>query len=426
MNIAYVVPEFVTEMKGGGLATYINNIAHILANKGHVITIIVKSEKNGSFEYDEKIFIERVNVDLSNVDINLPGSIYRACSKKLNERLLYVHNNVRRIDVVQYANWSALGYYRTDIPTVVRISSDWPYWRAANRLDYSKDALYECEKVTDYLEEIALMNADKVFGPSDLFAGIISKRTGVDIDVIESPFENKHITMDESVYEEKLCNRKYIFTYGSLNLLKGIKLIGDSIYRILKENKDCLYAFAGNDWGWQDECGKKVSAINYVKEHAREFADRVIYLGALSREQLHPIISKAEMCVFPSRVDNLPNACIEAMAMGKIVIGTLNASFEQLIDNEENGFLIEKENVESLCSTIFAVNRLPDCEKECISASAKKRIEKIDSSKIGDETIELFNKVLKGKKIKANKEYYNLIQGKYKQLFAGFGDEIEV
>ena len=51
MRIAYVVPEFVTEVKGGGLASYINNISRILADRGHEITIVVKSDYTELIDY---------------------------------------------------------------------------------------------------------------------------------------------------------------------------------------------------------------------------------------------------------------------------------------------------------------------------------------------------------------------------------------
>lgn len=419
MNIAYVVPEFVTEVKGGGLATYINNISRILASKGHVITIIVKSETNSTFEYSDGIFVERVCVELSHVDLNVPGSIYRACSKQLNERLLYVHENIRRIDVVQYANWNALGYYRTQLPTVVRVSSDLPYCRAANTLGYSKDTIYTCEKVTDCLEELSLMNADRVYGPSKLFADIISKRTGTPIDVIESPFELTHVVEDIAVDEDALKGKKYILSYGNLNLLKGSKLIGDAIYRLLEKNKEIYYVFAGNDGGWTDIEGNHVSAVQYIKEHAGKYADRVVYLGALERAKLYPVIKNAEVCVLPSRVDNLPNACIEAMALGKVVIGTNGASFEQLIENELNGFLIEKEDIESLIERVIYVLNLDAEEKKRIGKKASEVVQRMNADIIGEKVIKLYESVIKEPACIRDECYYNSILDKYNAIISG-------
>jgi glycosyltransferase involved in cell wall biosynthesis len=45
--------------------------------------------------------------------------------------------------------------------------------------------------------------------------------------------------------------------------------------------------------------------------------------------------------VTPSRVDNCPNTCLEAQALGKIVIGTRQSSLEELVDHGVTGFLAE-------------------------------------------------------------------------------------
>ncbi len=46
MHIVFVTPEFVTECRGGGLASYLSNIAKILAEHGHAVTIVTSSRHN--------------------------------------------------------------------------------------------------------------------------------------------------------------------------------------------------------------------------------------------------------------------------------------------------------------------------------------------------------------------------------------------
>lgn len=396
MNIAYVVPEFVTELKGGGLASYINNIAQILAKRGHQITIIVKSEVNERFIYRENITVERVHVDLSKVDPKVPGSFYCEWSKVLNQRLWTLHER-EPFDVAQYANWNALALYRTSIPTVVRISSDLPCWRAANTLQYDPRKKYPCVNKTDHLEDLSLTRADAVFSPSHLLANIISERTGVPIEVIESPFEQKDIQEDHTVYQNMLLDKPYILSFGNLNLLKGCKLIGDVIYDVFDSNDDILYVFAGQDHGWTGEQGEHVSAIEYIKKQAREYADRVVYLGALDRERLYPVIQNSLLCVMPSRVDNLPNACIEAMALGKLVIGTYGASFEQLIHDHENGILVEQDNLVALKSAIIDAIHMPSDDRQKMGKCAIARTKDLSGDIIADKTIEFYRKAVEKK-----------------------------
>ena len=101
---------------------------------------------------------------------------------------------------------------------------------------------------------------------------------------------------------------------------------------------------------WQD---KELRASELLIQMAGEFKNRVILIPPTSvKEQVYDVVSKAELIVLPSRVDNLPNTCIEAMSLGKIVVGTRGASFEQLIQDGYNGWLAEIDNPVSLLEKI--------------------------------------------------------------------------
>ena len=70
------------------------------------------------------------------------------------------------------------------------------------------------------------------------------------------------------------------------------------------------------------------------------------------------------------------------MAHGKVVVGTKGNSFEQLIKDEESGFLCESENPESLMETINKVVTLDDFQRKNIGERAKKRITKLRPEKV--------------------------------------------
>lgn len=395
MKIAYVIPEFVTEREFGGLAVYYDNISRLLAEGGHYIYIFVLSDQTQTVAYYPRITVEKVYVDLQNINEQIQGSFIRERSRVISEKLLqYIKKGVR-FDIVQYANIWALGLERIGIPTVVRISSYQPLLRAADQEFFNIGQMYKAEKVSDYLEEIATLRADAVYSPSKCIADIISKRSGRNITIIESPFyPRRHETRSGKILEGKLKNKRYILTFGTVKILKGAKLIGDCIYRILNACSDLVWVFAGSEFPWRDSGGNLVSPKEYIRQHALEHADRVIFLGKLSQDELFPIISHALFCVMPSRIDNLPNTCIEAMALGKVVIGTLGASFEQLIEDGNSGFLIERENEKKLIDTIRYVYGLPDEQRKEIGKRAQKRIEEMCPEKILAQLLQFYTSVI--------------------------------
>ena len=74
MNIAYILPEFVTEKEAGGLATYYDNISRMFADRGHSITIFVGSYCDEIIEYYSNIRVVRVDINHDNIPYNIPGS----------------------------------------------------------------------------------------------------------------------------------------------------------------------------------------------------------------------------------------------------------------------------------------------------------------------------------------------------------------
>ena len=77
-------------------------------------------------------------------------------------------------------------------------------------------------------------------------------------------------------------------------------------------------------------------------------ADRVQFLGWQSSEQLIESYKQANVFLFPSRHEGMPNAMLEAMASGLPIIATCIAGSEELVLNDETGYLVPPEDIESL------------------------------------------------------------------------------
>lgn len=418
MNIAYVIPEFVTEKEAGGLATYYDNIARLLADVGNNVTIFVLSSINEDIEYYPGVLVKRICISTDTVDATVPGSFMRLWSMEINKVVRNHIDKGYKIDIIQYANFMGLGFDRLDnVPTVMRVSSFRPYLRAADKDKFDINWRYESEKIPDFLEELSVIKADAVYGPSRLTAVLIQEETGRNISIIESPFYPRHISSD---FKEdiNLTNKKFIITFGSLKVLKGAKIIGDSIGEVLKRHEDLYWIFAGAEFPWTDKSGKKIMPSEYINEKAGRLSDRVVFLGKISQERLFSIVKNAEMCVMPSRVDNLPNTCIEAMALGKIVVGTKGASFEQLIIDGRSGFLIERENRDELIGVIGKILSLDFEEKARVGEFAKARINKMAPELIREELLNIYKKTISefGKYIYIDNPQYNIMREKYNKI----------
>jgi glycosyltransferase involved in cell wall biosynthesis len=110
----------------------------------------------------------------------------------------------------------------------------------------------------------------------------------------------------------------------------------------------------------------------FARAECRCFVDRLILLENLPHSRLYPVIEGARLVALPSLIDNMPNSCLEAMGIGKVVIGTEGASFEELISDGVNGFLVRPNDPEALADKLIAAWEDPRLNE--MSMAAKQRM----------------------------------------------------
>jgi glycosyltransferase involved in cell wall biosynthesis len=100
-------------------------------------------------------------------------------------------------------------------------------------------------------------------------------------------------------------------------------------------------------------------------------AERVHFLGWQSRMELPTTYQQANVFVYPSRHEGMPNAVLEAMASGLPVIATRIAGNEELV-NEDCGRLVAPEDVGALKEALAEV--LPNAElRQGMGSAARQR-----------------------------------------------------
>ena len=243
-------------------------------------------------------------------------------------------------------------------------------------------------------EIVQFKNTRFLYGPSQYVADYIKKDLNLpnEIKIIETPFELKKDTNDESILnqlKETTHNASYLLFFGTVGLLKGALEIANSVYEILDKYKDVYLVLVGKENFIDNK-----SPVKNIKEKAKQYKDRVIWYNNLSHRQLFPIIKNAKAVVLPSRIDNLPNTCIEAMGLGKIVIGSRGASFEQLIEDGKNGFLCNANDYKSIITSVDKLMKLSDNDIQNMDKCAGERIKRLSMDNIGTKIIEYYSSVM--------------------------------
>jgi glycosyltransferase involved in cell wall biosynthesis len=377
MRIAFITPEYITEKNfDGGLANHLGRVCPMLVERGHQVIVIVASDEDGTF-FKDGVEIHRVIVPSSGGPYWLHGLTFKRFreakqwirqSWALNQTFASVHRN-NRIDIVQYSSYMATGLYRLkSVPSVIRLSS---YERLLQQAYSLPESLNNRFKI--YLEKKSLIQADAIFGPSNLVADAVMNDIGVKVQLIEPPFPDQLTNGDEKPFQDLLAGKKYLLFFGTVGINKGVPSIAEIIFPLLTTHPDLFFVFIGKDGGYLNH-----SMMEYVWKKAGSARGRVLYLGQMPQSQLYPILVGATAVVLPSRIDNLPNTCIEAMACNQIVIGTRGASFEQLIDDTVSGFLVSIDSPAELLSGINKALSLSSFKRLSVGIEAGRRISQLN------------------------------------------------
>ena len=376
MRIALLTSEYVTEASyDGGLANYVHRLARALRAHGHEVTVIVISDRDEDRE-DEGVRLLRVRFTLPKWAAALNLLSLRRFTKLIYLlRIGWLLNRTLRalqrrlpFAIAQYSQLGGLSlFHPPGSAAVVRLSSYTPLWRKNGGYDgESALRIWQQERI----ERRAMKRADAVFSPSRLMADAVSSMLGRPVRVIENPYFQEPASRDDRMYRERLAGKTYFLFFGRLNALKGAAVIAEILAPLLENHPELFFAFVGSDPGKYR--GRTMS--EHLKFMAGVHGDRVLCLGKMTHAALDPIIAGALAVALPSLVDNFPNTCLEAMGMGKVVVGTSGASFEQLIRDGENGLLCRPGDPGQLLQALEKVLAMAPAARAEMGRRAEERI----------------------------------------------------
>jgi glycosyltransferase involved in cell wall biosynthesis len=408
MHIVFLVHYFPVKGKAtGGAANYVANIAKVMADKGHFVEVITESEEKETFEWNN-IVVHKIRATIGFHDTGKQMSTYKKLLKNVcrsywyNKEVAKIHKN-NKIDIIQSVNSYGLAFLRKkNIPYLIRLSDYPALWSGANRSEFDFNKCVASRRLDEEIQFIALKKADALVVPSALVQKLINDRIGIEPHLVESPVL---IAEDENInFKENFESDQYFLTYSELNYRKEIHIIAQIIDKLLEQYPNMKYVVCGRDKLILYE-NKYILVSELFKLFVTKHANRFIFMGEISnRTRMFSIIKHAKLCILPTRVDNLPNTCLEAMALGKIVVSSTShygTSVEQLIIDGYNGLLSQVDDVESLYQKILYAMQLPEADKELIQNRAMERVKALTPQKtyikmmeIYEETIEHFNQYL--------------------------------
>jgi glycosyltransferase involved in cell wall biosynthesis len=396
LRIAFTTPEYVTEEYfDGGLANYIHRVAKALAGMGHDIHVLTLSEiDEAKFEH-EGVTVHRIASSKLWRQLNRLTRYRLATtppfldlSVKIYRKLKWL-NSQEPLHLVQFPNYSCCGLVSIcclSVPHVLRASS---YQPALNHAVGAKRKLNS--SMVERLERLQFRLSRHIFTPSRTLQQMLKKEARLPhVRVIRTPFYIETRDWDTSVYDRFLKDKKYLLFFGRFQLHKGFHTLAQALPSFLDQYPDAYVALVGRDM----ESSLAPSMADYARELCGGSAERLVLLESLPHRQLYPVIAGAHLVVLPSLIENLPNACLEAMGLGKVVIGTVGTSFDELISDGVTGFLISPNNPDALAGKIISAWTHPKLEE--MGAAARQKILEFSPERTVETLLTYYREILQG------------------------------
>jgi glycogen synthase len=359
MRIAYISYEHPLGIPGGGIGTYLGQIARIMAKAGHQVEVFTcHKELNDTLAYDGYL-LHRIQAE--NVADFRKNNLVKFTEQHFTEAF----------DVVEAAEYGAdalnIKKQFPQLPLVVKLHT--PSYLTQQLNEYKTTAfekmrfflggllrgtipqrfwIYKKDEDPEY-EQYCL--ADAICSPSKSLAHLIKERwpNKKSISVIPNPFVPDQSILDIPVAEyntEKLV----IGFFGRLEKRKGILDLMKAIPSILEHDHNIIFQFVGKS---HPSPTKGMDMEAYMKKKLKKWNDNLQFYGYQPYDRMADFLSKTQICIFPSLWENFPNVCLEAMVAGKAVIASNNGGMADMITNESNGLLIEPNNPKKIAEAVF-------------------------------------------------------------------------
>jgi len=367
VHIGFFTPEYVTAANpDGGLANYLRKTGWALAARGHQVSMFVLAREEAAWQDGPvKVYsVPSVSLPAGFKRLRYLGQMLKAGAQVLSAQRLarkaWAIHSLNPFDLFQTSSYLAPGHalsHNGRVPLVCRVSSYSPLIRSAYGAKPSiGDAL------SDWFEVRQVLEADACFTPSRFMANTYARLVGRRPDIIRSPLEDIPEDIDPNFYRMHFLGKKYLLFFGTLSRIKGVDLLAEALPPLFEKFPQLEVVLIGRDDGLPD--GSKV--VDYLSSRCQAFANRLHFHTALSKPQLFPVIEHALGVLFPSRVDNYPNAALETLAAGVPILGSDDSSLEEMIIDGKTGFLMRNGEAGSLSAAIQRLLQLSPEERQAM------------------------------------------------------------
>jgi glycosyltransferase involved in cell wall biosynthesis len=226
----------------------------------------------------------------------------------------------------------------------------------------------------------AVKNAAAVVGVSSKVVERIERYTGrkENISAILNGFNP--ITLPPKKETEKI---KILFG-ATIIERKGLAYLLKAYQKIASEFHNVVLEIAGGGM-----------LLNQMKEYALKLnlSDKVKFHGVVKHKRMLELMNECDVFILPSWDEAFGVVYLEAMSLGKAVIGSLGEGIEDVIEHNQNGLLVKTKDVDSIYNNLKLLIRDGDLRKR-LGVSGQKSVGNLTWENNAKQYIELYEKVI--------------------------------
>ena len=377
MKIWILTLEFPPHF-GGGIGTYVENVANMYADNGDKVKVIVRDDED-KIEESKNGNLQVCRFTLKEDENNRYMGQIQSIAYQYYQYILQLLEQGEKPDIIEIQEYNAIGYYifqqryidrefLKDIPVVVHLHT--PQFAL---FDVNKFASY---KLPDYwigqLERYCIKAADAILCPSQFLKEKLKDiNTTKEIKVIPLPFESS--LEDESLENVEMDEDLFVY-FGRKEYRKGVKQMVETFEKLWQEGEKCKLKLIGGDTVFFPK-NEFLGEMLEKKYQKRVQEGLLIFQPNTPPDILKKDIKQARAVLVPSLYENFPNTCLMSMWLGKVVIASKQGGQAEMVaESGVNGYIFDHDIPNDMYEKVKLVWGLSKEKLGKIGKNAQKRI----------------------------------------------------
>lgn len=411
MKIAFISHEYPPDTSLGGIATYVYQASRLLQSRGHQVEIFSSSPYRQGTVYEDglavhrisgvtmenfgakiaPVFVERHNtvhfdvVEAPEIEAPARGIIELVPDIPL---VIKLHTPKFLVDELERKGLHPITKVRHTLNLTRRGKNPVKFWYYNPKLDIERLNTLEADQVVILTQGMA----DKVVGLWGLNAQKIS--------YVPNPYIPAQALLDIP----SDTHTQVVTFLGRLESRKGVVDLARAIPLILRQYPQTRFRFVGKS---RIAPNLKMSMQQYLEKILNSHRSSVEFIDGVSLEDIPEVLSKTDICVFPSLWENFPNVCLEAMAAARGIVGSLAGGMVEMLDYGNAGRLVPPQQPKKIADAVMELLENPELRIQLGQNARRRLLTEYGAERVGKQLEDSYAQAIMRRRAEGSRKQFS-------------------